>query len=261
MECCNEKHGAHSGHAGGKKEEGMGSGGGSTMLYVVLGLLMAGLAFNQYQLGGLQAELANWKVPAVVVASAGSASSASQGQQAAGQPAASVNLEELASTVIPAGVPAVYGSELGVSYSEPVKAISIIAPLEQSTSLDSAQLSRYIGIASQISCEYCCGAPSIITRTGDAACGCAHSGVMRGLGKYLVKNHPEMSDAQVLEEMSKWKTLFFPKQILSKAIEFKAAGKQIDITDLASNEFRGFKASTPSSAGGVSGLPDMVGGC
>lgn len=231
------------------------------MLYAVLGLLMVGLAFNQYQLGSLQAELANWKVPAAVaVASAGSASSASQGQ-AAGQPAASVNLEELANEVIPKGVPAVYGSELGVSYDEPVKAISIIAPLEQSTSLDSAQLSRYIGIASRISCEYCCGAPSIITRTGDAACGCAHSGVMRGLGKYLVKNHPEVSDAQVLAEMSKWKTLFFPKQILSKAIEFRAAGKQIDITDLASNEFRGFKASTPSSAGGVSGLPDMVGGC
>jgi len=81
--------------------------------------------------------------------------------------------------------------------------------------------------------------------------------------------------------MGKWKTLFFPKQIISKAVSFASAGKDINTIDLTSNKFLGFKppASVQNApAGGetqaemnarmhpdqvqaVANAPDMVGGC
>jgi len=85
---------------------------------------------------------------------------------------------------------------------------------------------------------------------------------MRGLAKYLVAKHgSEYSDEQILEQLGKWKTLYFPKQILSKAVSFASAGMEANINtiDLTSNKYRNFKPSTSSTQ--VAGAPDMVGGC
>ena len=115
-----------------------------------------------------------------------------------------------ASEIIPKGIPEVYGKELGVSYDDvsaatPQKAditINILGNLDITITLTGADLQRYIDIASQISCEYCCGAESIIFSDGEAACGCAHSYAMRGLAKYLLKNHgAEYTDDGILEEL------------------------------------------------------------
>src|SRR3990170_2780932 len=81
-----------------------------------------------------------------------------------------------------------YGAELGVSYDDVTledqvwseRAIARLAALEELT-LTPEQKARYIAIASQISCEYCCGAAAIISKSGEPACGCTHSGAMRGL--------------------------------------------------------------------------------
>src|SRR3989344_5359267 len=91
-----------------------------------------------------------------------------------------------ASEIIPTGAPKIYGKELGVSYddispNDPRKAdatIDVLGNLDTSINLEGADLQRYIDIASQISCEYCCGAESVIFSNGQPACGCAHSYAM-----------------------------------------------------------------------------------
>ena len=122
-----------------------------------------------------------------------------------------------ASEIIPKGVPAVYGQELGVSYDD-VSASNLRLAEEtmrkltayEDADLNEEQMQRYIRIGSSISCEYCCGADAIIFSNGQRACGCAHSYAMRGLAKYLLINHPEMTDIEILNELGKWKVLFFP---------------------------------------------------
>ncbi|MBI5065166.1 hypothetical protein HZA97_02915 [Candidatus Woesearchaeota archaeon] len=121
---------------------------------------------------------------------------------------------------IPKGVPDKYGSELGVSFEDPVNSMQVLGSLEDQIPLSDSELKRYISIASKISCEFCCGAQSIIDRKGNPACGCAHSGAMRGLGKYLVKNHgSEYTDDQILGELQKWKTMFFPREMVKRFAE------------------------------------------
>ena len=168
------------------------------------------------------------------------------------------------SEIIPTGVPKIYGKELGVSYSDvspntPSKAdttIGILGNLDNSITLSGADLQRYIKIGSQISCEYCCGAESIIFSNGQAACGCAHSYAMRGLAKYLIKNHgTEFSDDEILEELGKWKVLFFPGIHQTKAAVLKSKGIEINYINLASNKYRGIEQGATSGGGG------MVGGC
>lgn len=150
--------------------------------------------------------------------------------------------------IIPRGVPNIYGKELGVSFddvssSSQQKAdstIKKIGVLDQQITLKGKELERYISIASRISCEYCCGAESIILSDGKAACGCAHSFAMRGLAKYLIRNHgSEYTDDAILEELGKWKTLFFPSKITEKARILKSKGIELNYINLASNKYRG----------------------
>lgn len=169
-----------------------------------------------------------------------------------------------ASDIIPTGTPAVYGEEIGISYNDvssnnPRLADATIKKMTafEDMELNSEQMARYIKVAGAISCEYCCGADSIIFENGGRACGCAHSYAMRGLGKYLITEHPEMSDDDILTELGKWKVLFFPGIHEQKAQVLESQG--IDSTNyinLASNAYRGIeKGQASGSSGG------MVGGC
>ena len=168
-----------------------------------------------------------------------------------------------ASEIIPTGTPKIYGKELGVSYddispNDPRKAdatIDVLGNLDTSINLEGADLQRYINIASQISCEYCCGAESVIFSNGQPACGCAHSYAMRGLAKYLITKHSsEYSDDEILSEMGKWKVLFFPGIHETKAAVLKAQGIELNYINLASNKYRGIEEGQGSDGG-------MVGGC
>ena len=176
--------------------------------------------------------------------------------------------------MIPKGVPTIYGPELKVTFDDPITSMAILAKLDDGNGMaDATMNARYVKIASMIACEYCCGATTLVASGGQAACGCAHSYAMRGLAKYLISKHgKEYTDDQILAELGKWKTMFFPKQHILKAVEFANAGKDINTIDLTSNKFRGFKAaaaapatsSGAASGSGVSGianLPNMVGGC
>ena len=168
-----------------------------------------------------------------------------------------------ASEIIPTGVPAIYGKELGVSYdnispNDQRKAdatINVLANLDTSIELQGENLQRYIDIASQISCEYCCGAESIIFSNGQAACGCAHSYSMRGLAKYLITKHgSEYTDDEILSELGKWKVLFFPGIHEQKAAVLKIRGIELNYINLSSNKYRGIEQGQASGG-------SMVGGC
>jgi hypothetical protein len=203
------------------------------------------------------------------------------------------NVQASEDSVIPVGNPKIYGNKLGISYDDvsPYDAqkadatINIMANIDRNLVLEGKDLRRYIDITSRISCEYCCGAKSIIVTNEDvertnqqieaaiakgelteqdagryrkeagvAACGCAHSYAMRGLAKYLVKEHGnEFTDDEVLEELGKWKALFFPGQIQSKAKILSDKGVELSYINLASNKYRGIEQGSAGSG--------MVGGC
>ena len=168
--------------------------------------------------------------------------------------------------VLPEGTPAIYGEELGISYDDvspydPRLAdltIKKLADIDRSVQLEGDDLARYVNVLynleNGISCEYCCGARSIIFPDGSAACGCAHSYAMRGLTKYLITQHGDAyTDAELLAEVGKWKTLFFPTQMQMKATIMEEQGLDVDYVSLASNKYRGIEQG--ATGGG------MVGGC
>ena len=227
---------------------------------LIIGLLIATLfivGFNSLRLSSMGEFIS--------IATASSSASASAGATgtATGATIASSSLE-----FMPKGVPAIYGKELGVSYddvspNDPEKADQTIRKLgiiDQEITLSGADKERYINILYKlnngISCEYCCGARAIIFADGQPACGCAHSYAMRGLAKYLITEHgSEYTDEQILEEVGKWKALFFPGPMAAKAEILKTEGKEINFVNLASNKYRGIEQGKGQSSGG------MIGGC
>ena len=60
---------------------------------------------------------------------------------------------------------------------------------------------------------------------------------------------------KILEELGKWKTLFFPSQMTNKAKALQLSGIEFNYINLGSNKYRGIEATV---SGGDSG---MVGGC
>jgi len=163
------------------------------------------------------------------------------------------------------GIPEFYGNDLDFYYEDidpydPAKAdvaISKFSNLDRSITLTSNELERYIKILytdfGGISCEYCCGARSIISENGQSACGCAHAYAMRGIRKYLIRNYPDMSDTLILEEVSKLKMLFFPGIHEGKEQIMKEQGIEVNFLSLATNANRGIEKGQASGG--------MVGGC
>ncbi len=151
--------------------------------------------------------------------------------------------EAITEEIIPAGVPAVYGATLEVSFGGDTDEMTSILGRYEDHPLNDDQMKRYIDVGLRISCEYCCDAKAIIFENGARACGCAHSYAMRGLAKYLIINHPEeYTNDEILLELGKWKATFFPKQTISKAVLKYAEFGNIDPSILIE-------------------MPNMVGSC
>ncbi len=253
------------------KTEAKADGGGARYhgyLLALLALILVATAFNQYQILALY----SMKLSAPAVSVAAAAPVTGSGTAQAGGTASLQPID-----VRPSGVPAIYGAELGVKYDD----ISSSNPNVQATinklaqfdtegspayiTLSGAELDRYVKVGSSIACEYCCGANTLVFANGQPACGCAHSYAMRGLLKYLIKNHgSEYTDEQLLEEAGKWKTLFFPGPLSKKAAVLKSQGIELNYVNLASNLYRGIENSATSAgasgSGGSSGA-SQVGGC
>ncbi len=165
-----------------------------------------------------------------------------------------LKFKEIKGNLVPSGVPDVYGAELNVSFDsvqDAINKVRVFGPTygqePSKITLTGADLERYVDVGSRIACEYCCNVTTLVREDGEAACGCAHSIMMRGLAAYLIQNHPQVSDEEILEELNKWKATYFPKQTLSAKLQEMEAAGEPGIAELL-QEFPEF-------------LPQMVGGC
>jgi hypothetical protein len=153
--------------------------------------------------------------------------------------------EDAMEMMFPTGTPD-YGEALGVSYDDPVNSLSKLASMyrglknEVETNNPEAW-NRFLSLASKpvgISCEFCCGLRSVgIDKQGNSACGCQHNPALLSIALYLTA-YTDYSDGEILREVMRWKTLFFPKDMIK--LGMTVAGG--DTTSL-------------------NNLPGMVGGC
>jgi hypothetical protein len=165
-----------------------------------------------------------------------------------------LKFKKIRASFIPSGIPDDYGRELDISFGRVQDAINkarVFGPTYgakgKKIGLNGEDMRRYIDIGSQISCQYCCRAKTLVRKDGKAACGCAHSIMMRGLTAYLIKNHPQLSNERILDELRNWKITFFPKQTLTAKLQELEKGGEDGVGEVL-KEFPDF-------------LPKMVGGC
>ncbi len=146
--------------------------------------------------------------------------------------------------LIPTGVPE-YGNDLGVTFDDPIKSLTylhrtVYPQIKSDLQKDPELWQRYLNLATKpvgISCEFCCGVGPIgISKQGELKCGCSHNPAVQALTMWLIKN-TKYNDAEVLREVLRWKTLWFPKNMIE--LGMKASGGNID----------------------TGALPEMVGGC
>lgn len=226
----------------------------NSLIFILIGIIIgAGLVYGYY----------NFKIPsggkeASQIISKGASQTVPNSENLAAEAAAYLKFKEIKASFTPTGVPDVYGKELNISFDQVQDAINKVAPFDPTygvegkkialTDLSKTELERYKKIGASIACEYCCGVKSLTKEDGTAACGCAHSQMMRGLAAYLIKNHSqEFSNEQILNELTKWKITYFPKQTLSAELDKRAKAGEPGIEQIL-KEFPDF-------------LPQMVGGC
>lgn len=148
-------------------------------------------------------------------------------------------LQQILKEITPTGTPD-YGKEAGVSYDGVEQGLRVLMGYDQSISLSGSDLERYIKIATTrgTACEYCCGIgdAGFGRSDGKIACGCSHNVAFSGLTKWLIKDS-KYTDAQIIEEIGKWKVLFFPQGSVEKELEQRGISPE------------------------AVGLPSMRGGC
>jgi hypothetical protein len=153
---------------------------------------------------------------------------------------------EIMNFMVPSGTPEYSEVMGGITFDDPVSSMEYLAKWFRSLSQevranDMDTWKRYVAMASEprgVSCEYCCGLGATgADKNGNSVCGCKHNPALLGLTLGLMKN-TDYTDAEVLREVMKWKTMFFPKNMVEVAM-------QVAGTD-------------PSE---LQELPGMVGGC
>lgn len=145
--------------------------------------------------------------------------------------------------MISQGTPS-YGDAYGITFDDPVGGMEILAKAYPGLKADIKENNpevweRYLNLATKpvgISCEFCCGVgPKGINNKGDLTCGCKHNPAIQALTMLLMKD-TNMNDAEVLREAMRWKSVWFPRDMVGLAL--KASGGEIETE-----------------------LPGMVGGC
>ena len=230
------------------------------LLYGVLGLVVVMLALNQLSIGVLK----NTAVSGRGISVGSSSGSASVAASPGNIDLSGVDISQIQSTaqavnalfpidqiktaddaiamMIPTGTPP-YGEQLGISFDDPVNALNGLAKMWYSLKdeVKPETWERFISLATKpvgISCEYCCGVgPVGITAEGRMRCGCKHNPGVLAVTLWLME-YTDWSDAQILQEAMKWKTLWFPKNMVGIATQL-AGGDTSLLKD----------------------VPGMVGGC
>mgnify|MGYP001612323765 FL=1 len=169
------------------------------------------------------------------------------------------------------GIPDIYGAELAVNFDDVQNSMNIMKRFDlgygnNKPSLTIEEMKRYTSVNLRISCEFCCGAKAIVSETGEASCGCAHSQAMRGLTAYLIKNHgAKYTDDEILRELARWKGKYFPKQMVKKMSDQLQSGNYTpDIASLLLNmKLPKYSADSKSAPlpSEINNADSMVGGC
>jgi hypothetical protein len=210
-------------------------------------LAIAVLAFNQYQISSVRGLLTS---PSFSGGDLGSIDvlelkSTAHTIQAVFPLADAKNQDDVMAMMFPTGTPD-YGEALGVTFDDPVTSLKTLSEMYQGLKTeveakDPESFQRFIKLASNpagVSCEYCCGiGPVGADKNGQSRCGCDHNPGILSLALYL-SAYTDYSDGEILREAMKWKTLWFPKNMIE-------LGMQLSTGD--------------SSA--LENLPGMVGGC
>ncbi len=153
--------------------------------------------------------------------------------------------EDAIAVMIPSGTPE-YGEAMGsISYDDPLAALDKLEKayqsLKQMAKKDDAVWQRYLALAAAprgIACEFCCGVgPQGVDDGGNLRCGCAHNPAVQSVTLWLMLN-TDYSDAEILKEVYMWKALWFPKNMVSLALDIAGGDKDV-----------------------LADLPGMVGGC
>ncbi len=269
-----QHHGEHPGHhepAPHAHHENGAEKGGSLLLYALLIAALIIMAYNQFAILGVQTAAASLGTGALAAAplSSGGTSVAIQTATGAagGKDISNIDFSALKSTghsvaalfpveniktqqdaidiMIPTGTPD-YGEAMGVSFDTPVESLALLAqsyePLKAEVKQsDPETFKRFIALGTKpvgISCEYCCGVGPIgMDAQGNSKCGCQHNPAVLTVTLWLMKN-TDKSDAEILKEVLRWKTLFFPKNMVE--LSLSVAGGDTSKLD---------------------NLPGMVGGC
>lgn len=169
-------------------------------------------------------------------------------------------VQDAINSVIPTGTPE-YGNSLGVSFDDPVAGLSVLANLHRqipTNSLSAEEKQRYINVGTKISCEFCCSAPAVVDNTGRDLCGCSHALSFMGLSKYLIQN-TDMSDDDILWELTKWKALYYPRNMVEKGAAALQNG--LELTPEVLNDRDLLKKLNAGNLDAIGDLPQMVGGC
>jgi len=216
----------------------------NSTIIILLTLAVIGMITNQYLISSVSADLGNGYFFG--------ASSASFTSTVGGKDLSKLDVSTLKSTahtvaavfpldsvqtsddalaaMFPSGTPD-YGQALGVSYDDPVTSLSTLASMYSGLKAEVQKSKpeawqRFMNLALQpvgISCEYCCGVgPVGINKQGDSACGCQHNPALLTVALYLTA-YTDYTDGEILREVMRWKTLFFPKNMIELGLT--VAGK------------------------------------
>lgn len=170
------------------------------------------------------------------------------------------------------GIP-FYGQELGVTYDDVVGSLAKLAALDPTYGstkiiLTDEEKQRYvnIGMKPKMTCEFCCGATTLVFDTGEAACGCQHSQAMRGILAYMIQKYPQKTDDEMMREVARWKALFFPNQMMARTQEQLANGQYTPdvaalVLGLDEKTLKKFGSQGSVVAPSSIPQPEMVGGC
>lgn len=225
-----------------KKGRGIGK-----LNWALLIIVMALMAFSQYKIISVSSGGVLFGQPRLSFSDADITSIKSTGHSIAALfPVNDIKtVQDAVNIMIPTGKPE-YGDAMGVSFDEPIKSMELLARTYNSVKANIKQnypevWQRYLNLATKpvgISCEFCCGVgPSGIRNNGELACGCQHNPALQTLTLWFM-NNTDYSDAEVLREVMRWKSLWFPKDMVS--LTMKVAG---------------------GDASSLNELPGMVGGC
>jgi hypothetical protein len=152
--------------------------------------------------------------------------------------------EDAITIMVPSGTPE-YGEAMGVSFDDPITSMEKLrkaySALKQQAKADSSVWERYLTLAAAprgVTCEFCCGVGAQgVTASGELRCGCQHNPAIQSLTMWLMMN-TDYSDAEVLKEVYKWKSIWFPKNMVGLALQIAGGDSSV-----------------------LGDLPGMVGGC